>query len=70
MGDLIGERQAGSFELRLARLPDDTDLLSRTREVATAILGEDPMLVRPRHLALKERALTRYPRAVELFRTG
>jgi ATP-dependent DNA helicase RecG len=70
MGDLIGERQAGSFELRLARLPDDTDLLAGTREVARAVLAEDPMLARPRHQALKERALTRYPRAVELFRTG
>ncbi len=70
MGDLIGQRQAGSFELRLARLPDDQDLLALTRQVAGAILQEDPMLVRPRHLALKERALTRYPRAVELFRTG
>ena len=70
MGDLIGERQAGSFELRLARLPEDGDLLARTREVANAILAEDPMLLRPRHLGLKERALTRYPRAVELFRTG
>jgi ATP-dependent DNA helicase RecG len=70
MGDLIGERQAGSFELRLARLPDDKDILGLTRQVAMGILEEDPMLVRPRHQALKERALTRYPRAVELFRTG
>ncbi|MFN8651162.1 MAG: ATP-dependent DNA helicase RecG [Gemmatimonadales bacterium] len=70
MGDLIGERQAGSFELRLARLPDDQDILALTRDVAGEILAEDPMLVRPRHQALKERALSRYPRAVELFRTG
>ncbi|HSB53451.1 MAG TPA: ATP-dependent DNA helicase RecG [Gemmatimonadales bacterium] len=70
MGDLIGERQAGSFELRLARLPDDQELLTLTRKVASDILAEDPMLVRPRHQALKERALSRYPRAVELFRTG
>ena len=70
MGDLIGERQAGSFELRLARLPDDQELLTLTRQVAKAILEEDPMLLRPRHQGLKERALGRYPRAVELFRTG
>ncbi len=70
MGDLIGERQAGDFELRLARLPDDTDLLTRAREIASRILEQDPLLVRPRHLPLKERALGRYPRAVELFRTG
>jgi ATP-dependent DNA helicase RecG len=70
MGDLIGERQAGEFELRLARLPDDAPLLAAARGQAQAILGIDPMLALPRHAALRERALTRYPRAVELFRTG
>ncbi len=70
MGDLIGERQAGDFELRLARLPDDSDLLAQAREIANRILEQDPLLVRPRHQPLKERALGRYPRAVELFRTG
>lgn len=70
MGDLIGERQAGDFELRLARLPEDTDLLQQARTVAMQILAEDPLLTRPRHLPLKARALGRYPRAVELFRTG
>ncbi len=70
MGDLIGERQAGDFELRLARLPEDTDLLQQARTVALDILAQDPLLTRPRHLGLKARALGRYPRAVELFRTG
>jgi ATP-dependent DNA helicase RecG len=70
MGDLIGERQAGEFELRLARLPDDGDLLTGARRVAHDLLAEDPMLALPRHLGLRERALHRYPRAVELFRTG
>jgi len=70
MGDLIGARQAGDFELRTARLPDDAALLVEARQLAHTVLTEDPMLVRPRHQALKERALARYPRAVELFRTG
>ncbi|MEO8139782.1 MAG: helicase-related protein, partial [Gemmatimonadota bacterium] len=70
MGDLIGERQAGDFELRLARLPEDTELLAQARGVAQEILDQDPLLLRPRHLPLKQRALGRYPRAVELFRTG
>jgi hypothetical protein len=38
--------------------------------VAHDLLAEDPMLALPRHLGLRERALHRYPRAVELFRTG
>jgi ATP-dependent DNA helicase RecG len=70
MGDLIGARQAGSFELRLARLPDDVDLLTRARDIAREVLEADPLLGQPRHAALRERALGRYPRAVELFRTG
>jgi ATP-dependent DNA helicase RecG len=70
MGDLIGQRQAGSFELRLARLPDDTDLLGNARDIARAILDVDPLLIKSGHAALRERALLRYPRAVELFRTG
>ena len=47
-----------------------TDLLSRARDEARAILDADPLLDRARHHGLKERALGRYPRALELFRTG
>jgi ATP-dependent DNA helicase RecG len=70
MGDLLGERQAGSFEVRHARLPDDTDLLVRARRVALAVVQADPALAQRQHQGLKARALERYPRAVELFRVG
>jgi ATP-dependent DNA helicase RecG len=70
MGDLLGARQAGAFEVRHARLPDDGDLLTHARESAMRILEADPELRRPEHQALKQRALARYPRAVELFRVG
>lgn len=70
MGDLIGERQAGSFDLRVARLPDDADLLGQAREAARGFLEVDPLLASVRFQALRVRALQRYPRAVELFRTG
>jgi ATP-dependent DNA helicase RecG len=70
MGDLIGERQAGAFELRVARLPDDEDLLGRARETALGLLAGDPLLAGSRLQPLRERALRRYPRAIELFRTG
>ena len=70
MGDLIGARQSGGFEVRHARLPEDTDLLTRARELAAELLGRDPALQRPEHRALRERAVARYPRAVELFRVG
>ena len=70
MGDLIGARQAGTFEVRHARLPDDADLLDRAREAASSLLEDDPTLRKPANRALRERALARYPRAVELFRVG
>ena len=70
MGDLIGARQSGGLEVRHARLPDDTDLLTRARDEAHRIIAADATLQRPEHRALRERALGRYPRAVELFRVG
>jgi ATP-dependent DNA helicase RecG len=70
MGDLIGARQSGGFEVRHARLPADTDLLMRARELATSIIAADPALQRRENQRLRERAVARYPRAVELFRVG
>ena len=66
----IGARQSGGFELRHARLLADTDLLGRARELATRLIGADPALQRAEHQKLRERAVARYPRAVELFRVG
>ncbi len=70
MGDLIGARQSGGFELRHARLPDDADLLGRARQLAMDLIGADPALQRAENQRLRERAVARYPRAVELFRVG
>jgi ATP-dependent DNA helicase RecG len=70
MGDLIGARQSGGVELRHARLPVDEDLLSRARDLATRLIGADPALQRAEYQPLRERAVSRYPRAVELFRVG
>jgi ATP-dependent DNA helicase RecG len=70
MGDLIGARQSGGLEVRHARLPADADLLTRARDLATELIGRDPALQRPEHQAIRERAVARYPRAVELFRVG
>src|SRR5215207_4360467 len=70
MGDLIGARQSGGFEVRHARLHDDADLLTRAREMATTIIAADPALQHRENQRLRERAVARYPRAVELFRVG
>jgi ATP-dependent DNA helicase RecG len=69
-GDLLGQRQSGDADIRVARFPDDNDLLSVAREMAHNILAEDPGLERPQHAPLKSRALLRYPRAEALFRVG
>jgi ATP-dependent DNA helicase RecG len=70
MGDLIGARQSGGFELRHARLPADTDLLSQARALAIRLIETDPALQRSENQRLRLRAVSRYPRAVELFRIG
>jgi RecG-like helicase len=70
MGDLIGARQSGGFELRHARLPADADLLTRARQLAIDLIAADPALQRAPNQGLRERAVSRYPRAVELFRVG
>jgi ATP-dependent DNA helicase RecG len=69
-GDLLGQRQSGAEDIKVARFPDDTDLLGRAREMARAVLEADPGLERTEHRRLKERALTRYPKAEVLFRVG
>ncbi len=70
MGDLIGARQSGGIEVRHARLPEDTDLLQRARDLAGEVLAADPMLQRTANQPLRARALARFPRATELFRVG
>ena len=70
MGDLIGARQSGGVEVRHARLPADADLLARARQLAIELIGADPALQRAENQRLRERAVGRYPRAVELFRVG
>jgi ATP-dependent DNA helicase RecG len=69
-GDLLGERQSGMAEIRVARFPEDTDLLTVARDMARDVLDLDPGLERRDHGALKQRALLRYPRAEVLFRVG
>jgi ATP-dependent DNA helicase RecG len=69
-GDLLGARQSGAAEIRIARFPDDNDLLQQARSLARGILEADPALEKAAHRALRERALARYPRGELLFRIG
>ena len=69
-GDLLGARQSGGIDFRIARFPEDTDLLAEARALARAVLGADPTLVKRENRPLRERALARYPRGEVLFRVG
>ena len=51
-GELVGTRQSGLGQFRVARLPDDTELLELARARAQAILAEDPDLQAPEHALL------------------
>ncbi|HTR71990.1 MAG TPA: ATP-dependent DNA helicase RecG [Solirubrobacteraceae bacterium] len=57
-GELIGVRQSGLSQHRVARLPEDLALLERARERALSIVTADPGLRAPEH-ALLEDALQR-----------
>ncbi len=51
-GELIGVRQSGIGQHRIACLPDDADLLERARARAEAIVTADPRLQQPEHALL------------------
>src|SRR5690606_1852782 len=69
-GDLLGARQSGSVDFRVARFPDDADLLAEARAMATRLLLDDPTLEHRHHQALRERVVARYPKGEVLFRVG
>jgi len=51
-GELIGVRQSGLSQFRIARLPDDEPLLRRARGCAEELIALDPALERPEHVLL------------------
>lgn len=55
-GDLEGTQQSGTpFRLRIANLASDGQLVQYTRDVAEAVLSEDPLLEDPRNVVLVNR---------------
>jgi ATP-dependent DNA helicase RecG len=53
-GELIGTRQSGTGQFKVACLPDDARLLERARACAEAIVARDPRLEDPEHALLGE----------------
>ncbi|MEY3711775.1 MAG: hypothetical protein RL104_558, partial [Bacteroidota bacterium] len=54
-GDLMGTRQSGVMEYKLANLVHDGPLVEWARRAAARIVDEDPQLERPEHAALRAR---------------
>ncbi len=69
-GDLLGARQSGGVDFKVARFPDDTDLLTEARALARTLLEADPTLDQKAHRSLRDRVVTRYPKGEVLFRVG
>ncbi len=59
-GDVLGTRQHGLPELRVAQLPEDTALLVRARDLADELLRTDPELTEPQNALLRDAAVARF----------
>ena len=59
-GDVLGTRQHGLPELRVARLPEDTELLAKARDRADELLRSDPDLAEPEHALLRDAVVARF----------
>ena len=59
-GDVLGTRQHGLPEFRVARLPEDTELLVRARDRADSLVIEDPRLELAEHALLREATVARF----------
>jgi ATP-dependent DNA helicase RecG len=59
-GEVLGTRQHGLPQFRVARLPDDAELLETAREAADELLARDPALDSPEHALLREAAAERF----------
>ncbi len=69
-GELFGTRQHGLPPLRVADLLRDTELLTEARRDALALVAADPGLMLPQNLALRQRMLARYGKALDLGDVG
>ena len=59
-GEMLGTRQSGLAQFKVARLPEDAELLERARMRARTILDADPALAEPEHVLLEEAVKAAY----------
>jgi ATP-dependent DNA helicase RecG len=56
-GELVGTRQHGEAQYRVAELPRDAELLERARRYAEEVIGDDPELTAPENALLADALL-------------
>ncbi|MDQ3588360.1 MAG: ATP-dependent DNA helicase RecG [Actinomycetota bacterium] len=59
-GELLGTRQSGLPEFKVARLPEDAELLERAHAHADTMLERDPGLAEPENALLRDAVLARF----------
>ncbi len=64
-GEVLGIRQSGLPEFRVARLPEDAELLERARAHADALIATDPQLALPENGLLRDAVLGRFGSELE-----
>ncbi len=69
-GDVLGTRQHGLPELKLARLPDDQPMLVRARDAALRLLRDDPSLSQSRNATLRNVIRTKWVPRMALAEVG
>jgi ATP-dependent DNA helicase RecG len=69
-GQLLGERQHGLPELRIASIARDIDLIDAAREDAREIVEADAHLTDPRHVPLLDEMRRAYGRDWEWVQAG
>ena len=69
-GELMGVRQSGLPDFRVAHLVRDTPILIEARKEAFRLIEEDPGLTQPAHGGLKEALLSRWRGRLELATIG
>ena len=58
-GDMMGTRQSGVLDLKIADITKDAGILKEAREAAISVFEKDPQLKRSEHIVLKNAFLAR-----------
>jgi ATP-dependent DNA helicase RecG len=66
-GEVLGTRQHGQLQLKLAQLPEDLALLSSARAVADDLFARDPDLSAPEHALLRDATAARFGSELDLI---